>query len=101
MSVTLTILKIALDDLENALNWYESQSEGLEQRFSKDMNERLAFIKTYPEASPIRIKTFRGAQLKKFPYTIYYDFDEGQNLVRVVSVLHNKRNKNVLIERKI
>ena len=50
MSVTLTILKIALDDLENALNWYESQSEGLEQRFSKDMNERLAFIKTYPEA---------------------------------------------------
>ncbi len=100
MNAALNILKIALDDLENALNWYESQSEGLEQRFSKDINERLAFITTYPEASPIRIKTFRGAQLKKFPYTIYYGFDEGQNLVRVVGVLHNKRDKNVLTERK-
>jgi plasmid stabilization system protein ParE len=87
--------------LDNALNWYESQSEGLEQRFSKDINERLSFITTYPEASPVRIKNFRGAQLKKFPYTIYYVFDEGLNVVRVVAVLHNKRDKNVLTERKI
>jgi hypothetical protein len=67
MSTTLHIFNTALNDLEDALNWYESQSVGLEQRFSKDINERLSFITKYPEASPIRIKHFRGAQLKKFP----------------------------------
>lgn len=29
MSATLHIFKAALDDLQNALDWYESQSTGL------------------------------------------------------------------------
>jgi plasmid stabilization system protein ParE len=99
MSATLHLFKTALDDLQDALDWYESQSIGLEQRFSKEINERLAFITTYPEASPVRVEHFRGAQLKKFPYTIYYDFEETQNTVHIAAVLHNKRDKNVLKER--
>ncbi len=67
MSATLHIFKTALDDLQNALDWYESQSNGLESRFSKAVNERLSFIADYPEASSIRVEGFRGAQLKKFP----------------------------------
>ena len=35
MSATIHIFKSALDDLQNALDWYDSQSFGLEQRFSK------------------------------------------------------------------
>ena len=100
MSAKLHILKAALDDLQNALDWYESQSTGLEQRFSKEINERLTFISTHPEASPIRAEDFRGAQLKKFPYSIYYDYDEAQNVVYVAAVLHNKRDRNVLQERR-
>ena len=100
MSATLHIFKSALDDLQEALDWYESQSTGLEQRFSKEINERLSFISQHPEASPIRAEDFRGAQLKKFPYTIYYDFHAFQNRVDVAAVLHNKRDRTVLKERK-
>ncbi len=100
MSATLHIFKTALDDLQNALDWYESQSDGLESRFSKAVNERLTFIADYPEASSIRVEGFRSAQLKKFPYTIYYDFEATQNVVYVAAVLHNKREKSILKKRK-
>ena len=100
MSATLHIFKTALDDLQNALDWYKSQSNGLESRFSKAVNERLAFIADYPEASSIRIEGFRSTQLKKFPYTIYYDFDASQNVVFVAAVLHNKRERSILKQRK-
>jgi plasmid stabilization system protein ParE len=100
MSAKLHILKAALDDLQNALDWYESQSTGLEQRFSKEINERLTFISAHPEASPVRAEDFRGTQLKKFPYTIYYDYYHTQNVVYVAAVLHNKRDRNVLQERR-
>jgi hypothetical protein len=33
MSNTLHVIQSALDDIQNALEWYESQSIGLEQRF--------------------------------------------------------------------
>ena len=100
MSATLHIFKDALDDLQNALDWYESQSLGLEQRFSKAVNERLTFIAEYPEASAIRVEGFRGSQLKKFPFTIYYDYDASLNVLYVAAVLHNKRNKDILKQRK-
>ncbi len=100
MSATLHIFKAALDDLQDALDWYDSQSTGLEQRFSKDINDRLSFISNHPEASPVRAEGFRGALLKKFPYTIYYDFDEHRNVVDVAAVLHNKRDRSVLGERR-
>ena len=100
MSATLHIFKAALDDLQDALDWYESQSVGLEQRFSKAINERLTFISDHPEASAVRVEGFRGAQLKKFPYTLYYDYDDSQNIVFVAAVLHNKRDRIILKKRK-
>ena len=33
MSNTLHVIPSALDDIQNALDWYESQSTRLEQRF--------------------------------------------------------------------
>ena len=99
MSCTIHIFKSALDDLQDALDWYDSQSSGLEQRFSKEINDRLAFITQHPEASPVRAENFRGAQLKKFPYTIYYEFDEIQATIHVAAVLHDKRDRKILKKR--
>ena len=99
MSHTIHIFKSALDDLQNALDWYDSQSHGLEELFSKEVNNRLVFIAENPEASPIRSENFRGAQLKKFPYTIYYDFDETNGVVHIAAVLHNKRDRKILKKR--
>jgi plasmid stabilization system protein ParE len=81
------------------LDWYEAQQTGLEQRFHKSLMERLKFIQTHPEAAAYLDKRFRGSQLKKFPFTIYYNFNEANALVRIAAVLHNKRDKSILKER--
>ncbi len=99
MSNTLHVLQSALDDIQNALEWYESQSTGLEQRFHKALMERLKFIQIHPEATSFWDKRFRGVQLKKFPFTIYYNYDEANAVIRVAAVLHNKRDKSILKER--
>ena len=99
MSNTLHVIQSALNDIQNALDWYESQSIGLEQRFHKVLMERLKFIQTYPEATSFLDKRFRGVQLKKFPFTIYYNYDEANAIIRVAAVLHNKRDKSILKER--
>ena len=49
MSNTFHVIQSALDDIQNALNWYESQSLGLEQRFHKALMKRLKFIQTIPK----------------------------------------------------
>ena len=99
MLYTLIIFKTALDDLHEALDWYDSQSQGLEQRFSKEIDQRLAFITKHPEASPYLVENFRGIQLKKFPYTIYYEFDEVVGKIYVTAVLHNKQNRDNILSR--
>ncbi len=98
MSNTLHVIQSALDDIQNALDWYEAQSTGLEQRFHKALMERLKFIQTHPEASSFLDKRFCGVQLKKFPFTIY-NYNEANAVIRVAAVLHNKRNKSILKER--
>jgi mRNA-degrading endonuclease RelE of RelBE toxin-antitoxin system len=87
MSAKLHIFKTALDDLQDALD-------------SKEVNERLDFIAKYPEAAAARVKGFRSASLKKFPYTIYYDFEELHNTVYVSAVLHDKRDRSTLVSRR-
>ena len=99
MSNTLHFLPSALSDIQNALHWYESQSTGLEQRFHKALMERLKFIQTHPEACSFLDKRFRGVQLKKFPFTIYYNYDEANTVIRITAILHNKRNKAILKDR--
>ena len=99
MSYPIHIFKSALDDMQQALDWYDAQSTGLEQRFSKEVNQRLSFIAENPEASPVRAENFRGAQLKKFPYTIYYDFDAAIGIVYIAAVLHDKRDRKILKKR--
>ena len=100
MSVKIHVFKAALDDLQDALDWYEAQSVGLEQRFSKAVNERMKFISNNPEASAIRAEGFRGAPLKKFPYTIYYDYDDALQVAYISAVLHDKRDRKILSIRK-
>jgi toxin ParE1/3/4 len=89
----------ALEDMQNALDWYAEQSEGLEQRFHKAVTERLKFIAKYPEASPVRAVKYRGVQLKKFPYALYYDYDEANSIVQVTAILHDKMDKSILKRR--
>lgn len=95
MGNTLKINQAALDDMQKALDWYESQSAGTEQRFHKAISESLKFILNYPEASAKRYRQLRYKAVKKFPYYILYIFDEMNAHVEIVAILHEKQDRKV------
>ena len=97
----LHITQPAFDDIQNAMEWYVAQSDGLELRFYKHLIDRLKFIRANPEAAAFLDKRFRGSQLKKFPFTVYYHYNEVHDQVKIAAVLHNKRNRSILKKRDI
>ena len=97
----LHITQLAFDDIQNAIEWYLAQSNGLELRFYNHLIDRLKFIRANPEAAAFLDSRFRGSQLKKFPFTVYYHYDEVNDRVKIAAVLHNKRNRSILEKRDV
>ena len=95
----LHIAQSAFDDIQKAMEWYVEKSDELELRFYKHLIDRLKFIRANPEAAAFLDNRFRGSQLKRFPFTVYYHYDEVHDRVKVVAVLHNKRNRSILKKR--
>jgi plasmid stabilization system protein ParE len=93
MTNTLTINQFALEDMQNALDWYENQSIGSEQKFHKAIDEILKFIQKYPEAAAPRYRQLRYKALKKFPYYVLYLFDEAQGTIEIVAILHDRQDR--------
>ena len=54
----LHITQPALDDIQNAMEWYFAQNDGLELRFHKHLIDRLKFIRANPEAAAFLDKRF-------------------------------------------
>lgn len=79
----------ALADIEAAYNWYEDQKEGLGDRFITEVRETAARIDVNPMGFEKRIKEARKANLRKFPYALWFLIKE-ESLV--IACLHAKRD---------
>lgn len=44
----------------------------------------------FPEMSPKDDRTRARRFTMKLPYYIYYDFDEAENVIRIIAILHQK-----------
>ena len=62
----LHITQPALDDIQNAMEWYFAQNDGLELRFHKHLIDRLKFIRANPEAAAFWINVLEALNLKNF-----------------------------------
>lgn len=73
------------DITESAL-WYEERSPGLGADFLRCVDASIAFISRNPLGMSKHYKEYRHALLHRFPYGVFYVF-ENQTVV-VTSVLH-------------
>jgi plasmid stabilization system protein ParE len=80
----------AEQDMTEAASWYEQQQRGLGQDF---LDEALAVFMRLAE-TPLGYglvhRSGRRALLRRFPFAVFYSFEEG--VVLVVSVLHGSRH---------
>src|SRR6266498_701054 len=86
----------AENDLDEAFIWYETQNEGLGKEFIYYINEGFDYIRRRPNSSSdIFEGILRRHIISKFPFSIYYFFNEPILQIQVIAILHFKRGEAV------
>jgi plasmid stabilization system protein ParE len=87
----------AREDVIQARDWYERQSAGLGGEFARALEAAVAAASRSPDAFPEISGEFRRVLLRRFPYSLAYQFD-GDTLV-VLACFHHRRNPRTLSDR--
>lgn len=96
MKYELFLMEEAELDIDDAFIWYELQKPGLGKEFIAEVEKVFQFIIQNPMASEkIYLKTHRQV-VKRFPYSIYYRFNNTRLHIEVIGVFHQKRNPKIL-----
>jgi plasmid stabilization system protein ParE len=92
MANTLSITKSAEYDMMEAFNWYEARSAGLGHDFLRCVEARLNLIARAPQLFRQRGPLHRMARTERFPYAIYFIWEEAEANVAIRRVLHFSQN---------
>jgi mRNA-degrading endonuclease RelE of RelBE toxin-antitoxin system len=84
-------------EFEEALLWYQSQREGLEEEFYSEYLVLEKRIEESPYQFPAILENIRKANLSRFPYSIFFSIED--KTVFIYAVFHQKRNPDVWMER--
>jgi hypothetical protein len=90
MSYKLHSLLGVDDDVSDAVEWYESQQDGLGERFIDNWESAVAYILSNPFTFAKKTKSFRQAVLKNFPYLIIYEITD--NVIVIYAVINGTRH---------
>ncbi|MGH6870337.1 MAG: type II toxin-antitoxin system RelE/ParE family toxin [Rhizomicrobium sp.] len=97
MTHRLRLLQSARTEINEAAEWYETQTEGMGPEFLRDFDIVAERLKRYPEAYQIARGTVRRAPMGRFPYNIYYRL-YGDEIVMLACV-HQKRDPSYWLSR--
>lgn len=92
MSFSIILRREAAIDLDEIFVWYEMQKQGLGFEFINQFERILDKIIHNPTYASIIIEDGRSATLKRFPYEIIYLVDEPNQQVRIIAIIHQRRN---------
>jgi hypothetical protein len=100
MEFELLIQPPALDDIQEAIDYYDFQKDGLGEEFEEEEevnNYLISISKT--KFFQVRYDEVRCLPLKRFPYMIHYSVDEDKKLIIVRAVFNTHRSPEIWKER--
>lgn len=83
-------LETAERELEDAIDYYELELDGLGPRFKSEVKLALERISRFPHAWSVEIEDVRRCLLHKFPYKLLYSVESDHILVIAVAHQHRK-----------
>jgi len=86
-------------DIEQAMDYYESRQSGLGARLVLSIKACLKLIIKNPFAFVTIYHSIRKANIKKFPYSLFYLIDEEAKLVTIIAVIHGHRSEELWKQR--
>ena len=84
------MLRPALAELNEAVDYYNLQQPGLGRRFLTDAREAVSRIERFPLAWHSLGGAIRRCQLRHFPYGVIYEPTEQEIVVIAVAHLHRE-----------
>ena len=90
-SFTVIFSPVAIDDLEQAVDYYEEKQTGMGKRFATQLQLTLNTIKRNPFFATVRYDDIRCASIKKFPYLVHYHINQDELLVTIIAVYSTYR----------
>jgi len=92
MSYTLVFSKESDQDIEEVIDWYNEQQDGLGNHFYTLLKDKLEKLKENPHLWSVRYDEVHCAIVNVFPYLIHYIIEESMQKVVVLGVLHTSKN---------
>jgi toxin ParE1/3/4 len=93
VSARLVVAPAAEADLLENFRWYEERSPGLGHALVASVEAKLNTIADSPQIFRKRIGLYRLAATARFPFAIYFIWDEANALVTVRRILHFKQDR--------
>lgn len=93
----IEFLSTAEDELEEAIVFYNLQSEGLGYEFAAEIKRTLERIIQYPDAWPKLSLRVRRCRTNRFPYGVIYQARD--DLLLIIAVMHLSREPETWKER--
>ncbi len=86
----IEINKLAAHEFDDAIEWYEMQSEGLGKRFKNMVIEQVRKIQKNPKWFLLEDDAVYKAYIPKFPFKILYSIEENRIVIWAIAHLHRK-----------
>jgi len=80
------------EDLQLAIDFYNSRDKRLGVRFFKSVKIQISQIKSNAYGFLVRYDDVHCAPLKSFPYTVHYRVVAATNTIKVIAVFCDYRN---------
>jgi plasmid stabilization system protein ParE len=91
----------ALLDIQEIIEWYNEQAQGIGARFFKQITSQINALKKAPFVYANRYEDVRCMIIKKFPFMVHYMIDSSQKTIVIFAIFHTSRNPKIWEERKI
>jgi len=89
--------ELARDEYQDAIEFYELETQGLGLRFKEEVKRDLRNLKKIPNIGSIEKADIRRYILHKFPYKILYSNEE--KYLYVIAIAHMHRDPNYWLSR--
>lgn len=90
MNYMLIFHQLALEELQDAFNWYEGQRQGLGIEFMDAIDEVVQLILSNPASFPKAYQQRRKALPVRFPFLVIYELHG--DVILIVAIIHASRN---------
>ena len=79
-------------DLAAAYDWYQQRSPGLGIDFVRCVDATIALVQHSPQLFRQRHGAHRLAMTPRFPYAVYFIWDEASHFISIRRILHFSQN---------